>query len=597
MAVTNSTTITSPRGGRFTLTAYFNENSTSTANNTSSITVTATMSSSTDAFYETNAGTLAIYWHDNKDNTDALKNSATITSCGFPPDYSSQSVTATFDAPHKSDGTLSGYAYAVWTLQKNVGGYAPNSGNVATANTSLTTIPRAATLNLDVTSITVGDTFWATNDPYVSGFTYTLSASNANGSYTFYTKQNVTMTTINSGVSATNFYRFLSSSQKYADVTFTLTTYSGNTTIGTNTKSLRVNANANDLPTVTISSVDTGKAVNGTNRTTLDLTGSNKRIINQWNSISATWSATTGFNTNIASVSINGTTVSASPTTLNNLSNSLSITATNGRGYSKTITESDLTFIPYETPSIVPTLKRNTSTDGHANLTFTGMFYNVNFGAENNTLTLNWYVREKGTQNYTQGATALTYTTNADNRTYKEAATISLVNPLDQVDGLFDYTKVYEFKFVATDKITSYTIENVILTRGIPNFVVFKNAVMANDKRIDNIYSTNEVKIGTWIDGKPIYRKTFEYTTNSSVNTWKTIGTITNIKMPIRMYGVCYNGNAKFPIPYAEPGSSGMNAVWLYCDTNSGLFREQHSYTYANSLPAYVTIEYTKTTD
>lgn len=486
-SATNSTTLYSRQSGQFTLTAYFNENSTSTANNTSNITVTATMSSSTSAFYETNAGTLAIYWHDNKDNTDILKSSTTLTSCGFPPDYSSQSVTSTFDTPHNNDGTLSGYAYAVWTLNKNIGGYVPNSGNVATANTALTTIPRAATLNLSVSSVTVGDTFWASNSPFVSGFTYTLVASNSNGSYTFYTKQSLTDLYVNTGVSASNFYRFLSATQNYADVTFTLTTYSGNTTIGTNTKTLIVNANATDVPTVTINSVDTGKAINGTNRTTLDLTGSNKRIINQWNTISSTWTATTDsrYNTTIASVKIRGQEVTTSPTTLTDISNGITMVATDARGNGKAIAESGLTFISYEFPSIVPTLKRNTSTDGHANLTFTGMFYNVDFGAETNSLTLEWYVREKGDTTYTQGATALTYTINSDNRTYKEAATISLVNPLDQVDGLFDYTKAYEFKFVATDKITTYTIENVILTKGIPNFVVFKNALMANGKRID----------------------------------------------------------------------------------------------------------------
>lgn len=137
----------------------------------------------------------------------------------------------------------------------------------------------------------------------------------------------------------------------------------------------------------------------------------------------------------------------------------------------------------------------------------------------------------------------------------------------------------------------------VVNFQDLPSTSTPLSATNLNKIQEGNVYSTSETEVGKWIDGKPIYRRTFEYTTNSVVNAWKTIGTITNIKMPIKMYGVCYNGNAKFHIPYAEPGSSGINAVWLYCDTNSGLFREQHSYTYANSLPAYVTIEYTKTTD
>lgn len=595
---TNNTTITAPNGGRFTLTSYFNEESTSTTNNTSSIKVRATLYSNTAAFAVSNAGVLSIYWHDNNTNEDVLKSSITVTECGDanPYYYGSKSVETTFNVSHKADGTLSGYAIAKWE-KSNYGSYnhfIPASGTVATANTALTTIPRAATLSFDVSSITVGDTFWASNDPYVSGFTYTLVASNNNGSYTFYTKQNVTMTLINSGVSASNFYRFLSSTQKYADVTFTLTTYSGNTSIGTNTKTLRVNANANDLPTVTISSVDTGKQIVGNNRTTLDLTGSNKRIINQWNSISTTWSATTGFNTNITNVSINGTTVSTSPTTFNNLSNTISITATNGRGYSKTITENDLTFIPYELPSIVPTLKRNTATDGHANLTFTGMFYNTNFGAESNTLTLEWYVREKGDTTYTQGATPLTYTINSNNQSYVSSATISLVNPLDQVDGLFDYQKAYEFKFVATDKITSYTISEVILTKGIPNFVVFKDAILANDKRVDNIYSTSEVKIGTWIDGKPIYRKVMSFTPISQTTN---LGGIANIDTLIYAGGTSTRNNSGHYKNLIPCNYSGWE-IYLYdITTNYGVLKYSNNQWNEGVTNALIVFEYTKTTD
>ena len=484
-SATNSTTIYAPASSSYgyTLTAYFNENSTNVNANTSNITVTATLSASNISFEVSNAGTLAIYWHDNRENIDVLKNSITLDSCGM--NYGSREISATFDATHNDDGNLSGYAYAVWTKARNYT-YVPATGSVQTAWTGLTYIPRAATLSMSTYDVTIGNDIISYFTNYVSGFTYTLLVNNIT------LAQNTTASSITTNTLTTyNFYNFLSASATSTSVTFTLNTYNGSTLVGTDTKSVTIRSNSSHTPTVSISAIDIGKEITDTTKTTLDLTGSNKRIISKWNTMSVVWSATTsGYNTNIASTTINNINATSSPMTLDDIHNSLTIVSTDARGNSKSLTESDLTFIPYETPSIVPTLKRNTATDGHVNLTFTGMFYNIDFGEETNDLTLEWYVREKGTQNYTQGATALTYTENANNTSYVSSATISLVNPLDQVNGLFDYTKAYEFKFVATDLVTSYTISEVLVTGGIPNFVVFKNAVFANGNRIDNNLDT-----------------------------------------------------------------------------------------------------------
>ena len=398
---------------------------------------------------------------------------------------------ASVEVTHNNDGT-----YSTSIGATNVDSPFGTPSTIPSTTLTLPSIPRAATLTVVTDNVYVGNYMAFDISPYVSSFTYTLVGSNSNGTITFFTKQSIDHYLTNS-LTDNNFYTFFGASDTYADVTYTLTTYSGNTVIGTDTKTARINANPNHKPTVTVASVDTGKAVNGTNLTTLDLTGSNKRIINQWNTISSTWTATTDirYNTTIASTSINGNAVTTSPTTLNDISNGITVVATDARGTSKSVVEDDLTFIPYEYPSIVPTIKRNTATDGHVNLTFTGMFYNTDFGVETNDLTLTWYVREKGTQNYTQGATSLTYTINSDNISYVNSATISLVNPLDQVDGLFDYAKAYEFKFVATDLVTSYTISEVVLTKGIPNFVVFKDNILANGEIVPTVVNSYSASI------------------------------------------------------------------------------------------------------
>lgn len=124
------------------------------------------------------------------------------------------------------------------------------------------------------------------------------------------------------------------------------------------------------------------------------------------------------------------------------------------------------------------------------------------------------------------------------------------------------------------------------------NLVSAINEVNNNDV-LKGTYSTDEIVIGKWIDGKPIYRKTFSFNLGSSINAWSTIGTINNIKQPIKMYGMFWNVSTTFCIPHAYSDED----VTLYCDTSSELFREQHNYTYANGLPAFAVIEYTKTTD
>lgn len=48
-------------------------------------------------------------------------------------------------------------------------------------------------------------------------------------------------------------------------------------------------------------------------------------------------------------------------------------------------------------------------------------------------------------------------------------------------------------------------------------------------------YSTAETIIGSWIDGKPIYRMIFQYTLSGS--SWNTVGTITGIGEVTRIYG------------------------------------------------------------
>ena len=49
-------------------------------------------------------------------------------------------------------------------------------------------------------------------------------------------------------------------------------------------------------------------------------------------------------------------------------------------------------------------------------------------------------------------------------------------------------------------------------------------------------YSTTEKKVGVWIDGKPIYRKSFTYS-YASGSTWRKFGEISNLGTFIGIFG------------------------------------------------------------
>ena len=105
----------------------------------------------------------------------------------------------------------------------------------------------------------------------------------------------------------------------------------------------------------------------------------------------------------------------------------------------------------------------------------------------------------------------------------------------------------------------------------------------------NNLYSTEEQVIGTWIDGRPIYRKTVSVTSAHGVPVINT-GEIDKI---INHHGYFYYSDSQpcVPVPiyvqsnYMYCSTEGNNNIVLYC---SDIY---------SSKPATVTVEYTKTTD
>ena len=125
-----------------------------------------------------------------------------------------------------------------------------------------------------------------------------------------------------------------------------------------------------------------------------------------------------------------------------------------------------------------------------------------------------------------------------------------------------------------------------------------KQGKLLNDKITTNsTYSTEEQVIGTWIDGKPIYRKTIPFTT-ATVGKHSIKHGISNLDTVVDAKGTSKGSAGTF---YVFPMSCAVDNVSAYSisiqdiDTTYLYFFRGTSIT--GTVVSHVTIYYTKTTD
>lgn len=108
----------------------------------------------------------------------------------------------------------------------------------------------------------------------------------------------------------------------------------------------------------------------------------------------------------------------------------------------------------------------------------------------------------------------------------------------------------------------------------------------------EEIYSTDEVRIGTWIDGKPLYRMVIETTTPSSGGNSVTLYTLNSVSI-IKCIGyVIIASGSRLPITNIGNTSQYIGIYW-----NDNRIMYNSAGTIYNSRPCVLIIEYTKTTD
>lgn len=110
-----------------------------------------------------------------------------------------------------------------------------------------------------------------------------------------------------------------------------------------------------------------------------------------------------------------------------------------------------------------------------------------------------------------------------------------------------------------------------------------------------NTYSTTETRIGTWIDGKPIYRKVFTFVTPTNENDYIINTNISNMGTVLSCNGgISATNGALTPIPF----TININGTFYYTSArvyNNNIYYKGKS-DYGNTN-AFIILEYTKTTD
>lgn len=113
-----------------------------------------------------------------------------------------------------------------------------------------------------------------------------------------------------------------------------------------------------------------------------------------------------------------------------------------------------------------------------------------------------------------------------------------------------------------------------------------------NGNMFTHNYSTNEQRIGTWIDGNDLYQCTFEVTLAQNVTHISTSSL--NIKKVIECFGACDtpSGDNCLFIPYYEDSTSRMVPAFDYSAQELNIVTTYQVLNYYNKLS--ITIKYTK---
>lgn len=269
----------------------------------------------------------------------------------------------------------------------------------------------------------------------------------------------------------------------------------------------------------------------------------------------------------------------------------LTVTAYDSRTLSKAVYK-DITVYDYAKPVINASIIRLNNFEAETTIKVNGTYTRLTIGGtDKNTITKVQY------RYRVAGGTWGSWTTLSTSVTSGKFTCTDVVLSLDN-------KKSFEFEIQAVDKLQPNT-GKVIVDIGQAIFFISTNnkACYINGDKVlteetkENYYS-NEHKIGTWINLKPIYRKvisfTLSYTNNYFVYTGES-STITTIDNLIKSDVFVENGTMIYPAPNTIDGE-----IHIYFQRSYGgigvVVTDKSRETF-NGKTVTMILEYTKTTD
>lgn len=440
MALQTKTFKSSTTSNGFNLQLTLTEDSTSQTNNTSKISYTLKLYSGGWDFSQYKIGhSISLAGNTVSSVARANANQYSI-STNSSITLASGSTTIT----HNSDGNKN--MSIAFSIDMAKDSWTPGAISVSGESMALTFIPRASTISCSAAYIGSSATIIISRAS--SSFTHTLSYAFGNLTGTIATK------TSNASVNfalPTTFYAQIPNA-KSGTGTITCDTYNGSTKIGTKTCTFTAKCSESACkPTISGTAVDT-------NQTTIALTGSDAKFVKYYSNASVSSSASARNNATLSGqkITCGSKSISSNSGSINGVdSGTFTFSATDSRGYTTTQTLNK-TLINYIKLTCTIASQAAT-TSGVAKINVSGNYWDGNFGAVANTLTVQYRYKTNG-EAYSNWINS-SATISKSNNTYSTTIDIS---------GL-DYLNTYTFQARAIDKLA--TIEsNAQATKTKPIF-------------------------------------------------------------------------------------------------------------------------------
>lgn len=337
---------------------------------------------------------------------------------GWIPPYTSAAIT------HTIDGTQTATISIDFSARQS----SWSTGISGSAKITLPTVPRASTITCSTAYIEENATIAISRAS--DNFTHTITYSFGSLSGTIATKTSSTSVAF---PLPTTFYAQIPNAQSGWG-TITCNTYSGDTLIGTKTCSFCAKCNeAKCKPTLSRGAYDS-------NSVTVALTGDNQKFIKYFSNATVVTNAAARNSATLVSqsITIGNKSINSGSGVISHIeSNTFQYTAKDSRGFATSEVEIR-SMIQYAklTCSLVAGAA---TTAGVATLKISGLYWKGNFGAVDNTLTVQYRYKVKNGEYGDWISTTATISTNK----YNATATISGLN----------YLNAYTFQARAVDKL------------------------------------------------------------------------------------------------------------------------------------------------